>query len=529
LAGNWIEMIEDQGKLQIRKKSKFLSLSIIIVSALLMHTSIVLTSKEGETSKELILIINVDTLRYDKLGVYGNDRNLTPHLDELAKKEGVIFHQAYAASNHTRPSVVSLFTGTYPTNHGFWHHKSEIKIKKPNIATVMPDDYTTILVNANPNTVFIFADHFDYSWSKYPAEDPKYADCAYYPAEYIFNKACDFLKEANFPDKVLLYIQPADPHDPYYPLKKYPDLFEGDKYKDKYTGRYKSELCDLRWDENLAKRTDAEIKNLKNRYDAEVRYLDEQMHLFWQFISKKYQKILFIFTSDHGESFLDHNDASHGTSLYNEQIKIPFIIIDAEKRFGKPRSTDVLISNVDILPTIAEVVRYQKELEVDGESLFKIMSYFKKLFPLKKNRVIISEVVHSSEIIDVDTIKDEKVKEILNFYKNNPLNALVRANIKYTNSFFKNAVYKYIKNESLYETKILLLFRKIFFQTHYNEFYRIDLDTKERNNLLNGKFKIARHIYDSSPLKGIYPKFYARHKKLSKEEIERLKTLGYIR
>ena len=327
----------------------------------------------------------------------------------------MIFHQAYAASDHTRPSVVSLFTGTYPTNHGFWHHKSKIKIKKPNPATVMPNDYKTILVNANPNTFFIFADDFDYSWSKYPEKDPKYADCAYYPAKYIFNKARDFLKEANFPDKVLLYIQPADPHSPYYPLKKYPDLFEGDKYKDKYTGRNKSKLCDLRWDENLSKKTYAEIKNLKNRYDAEVRYLDEQMHLFWEFMSKKYQKILFIFTSDHGESFLDHNDAGHGTSLYNEQIKIPFVIIDSEKRFGKPRGLDVLVSNVDILPTIAEVVGYQKELEVDGESLFKIMNYFQKWFPLKKNRIIISEVVHSSEIIDVDTVEDGKVKEILKY------------------------------------------------------------------------------------------------------------------
>lgn len=524
-------MLEEDTKL--KKHSKFLSASIIFIFVLIIL--IILSPnklsylKNVRLHNELVLIINVDTLRYDKLGVYGNDRNLTPHLDELAKKEGVIFHQAYAASNHTRPSVVSLFTGTYPTNHGFWHHKSEIKIKKPNIATAMHDDYTTILVNANPNTFFIFADDFDYSWSKYPEEDSKYADCAYYPAEYIFNKARDFLKEANFADKVLLYIQPADPHDPYYPLKKYPDLFEGDKYKDKYTGQNKSELCDLRWDENLVKRTDAEIKNLKNRYDAEVRYLDEQMHLFWEFISKKYQKILFIFTSDHGESFLDHNDANHGTSLYNEQIKIPFIIIDTEERFGKPRGTDVLVSNVDILPTISEVVGYQKELEVDGESLFHIMDYFQKLFPLKKNRVIISEVVHSSEIIDVDTIKDEKVKEILNFYKKNPLNALVRAHIKYTKSFFNNTIYKYIKNESPIETKMLLLFPKNFFQTHYNEFYRIDLDIKERNNLLNGKFKIARHIYDSSPLKAKYPEFYTINKKLSKEEIERLKSLGYIK
>ena len=64
---------------------------------------------------------------------------------------------------------------------------------------------------------------------------------------------------------------------------------------------------------------------------------------------------------------------------------------------------------------------------------------------------------------------------------------------------------------------------------HYNELYKTDSDFEERNNLLDSKIKIARHIYDSSSLKGKYPKFYKRDMNLSKEQIERLKSLGYIR
>src|SRR5262249_40171750 len=64
-----------------------------------------------------VLLIVVDTLRADRLGSYGNPRGLTPFLDELAAK-GLRFENAYAASSWTRPSVASLLTSRYPSQHG---------------------------------------------------------------------------------------------------------------------------------------------------------------------------------------------------------------------------------------------------------------------------------------------------------------------------------------------------------------------------------------------------------------------------
>ena len=502
---------------------------ILMLIAILTLTYVQIQGHE-RFSRELILIINVDTLRYDRLGINGNNRNLTPYLDELASRTGVIFHQAYAASNHTRPSVVSLFTGTYPTHHGFWHQFDKIKIKRPNIATVLPDDYISIFVNANPNTAAYFARDFDYWWSEYPEKGSQFYGSAYYPAEYVYNKALGFLEQSNFPDKVLLYIQPADPHDPYFPLKRYPDLFEGDELKDVYEGRYGSELSHLHWDEKLAERTDAEIKNLRNRYDAEVRYHDEQMHLFLEVVSKKYENILFIFTSDHGESFLDHDDSGHGTSLYNEQIKVPFIIIDTQSRFGEPRSTDILVSAVDVLPTIAEVVGSRESLKVDGNSILTLMKFFQSWWPFRKDRVIVSEVVHSSKLIDFNgTIKDQISEEMLDMLKDKPLDVLIRASIRHSDNFFSDSTYKYITNENADETKRLALFPNFFFQPHYDELYRLDLDINERNNLFSHDFKKARNISSRSPLKGKYPEFYGTDKSLTPEELEILKALGYLR
>lgn len=54
-----------------------------------------------------------------------------PNLDLITKNKGVCFDNAFVASNHTRPSVVSFFTGLYPTNHGFGHFKSKLIKGKP--------------------------------------------------------------------------------------------------------------------------------------------------------------------------------------------------------------------------------------------------------------------------------------------------------------------------------------------------------------------------------------------------------------
>src|SRR5207237_2632297 len=59
-----------------------------------------------------VVLVVVDTLRADRLGVYGNERGLTPFLDGLARRS-IVFANAYAATTWTNPSIASLFTSRY--------------------------------------------------------------------------------------------------------------------------------------------------------------------------------------------------------------------------------------------------------------------------------------------------------------------------------------------------------------------------------------------------------------------------------
>jgi len=71
----------------------------------------------GSAERLDFVFILVDTLRADRLGAYGNDDGLTPHLDALAAR-GVVFTRAYAQSSWTNPSVASILTSRYQSQHG---------------------------------------------------------------------------------------------------------------------------------------------------------------------------------------------------------------------------------------------------------------------------------------------------------------------------------------------------------------------------------------------------------------------------
>jgi arylsulfatase A-like enzyme len=64
-----------------------------------------------------IILVLVDALRADHMGIYGYERNTTPVLDRFAR-ENVLFTHAVSASNWTPVSIASMFTGLYATSHG---------------------------------------------------------------------------------------------------------------------------------------------------------------------------------------------------------------------------------------------------------------------------------------------------------------------------------------------------------------------------------------------------------------------------
>ena len=73
--------------------------------------------QSARASAKNLVLVTIDTLRADRVGVYGATTVATPNLDRLAR-EGALALQATVPVPLTRPSHISLFTGLYPAEHG---------------------------------------------------------------------------------------------------------------------------------------------------------------------------------------------------------------------------------------------------------------------------------------------------------------------------------------------------------------------------------------------------------------------------
>ena len=89
----------------------------LLVLLVLLAPGLFLSCSRPRPAIRNVLLISIDTLRADHLGVYGFPRPTTPNIDALAR-EGVMFTGAHTPVPMTLPAHVSMLTGTLPPTHG---------------------------------------------------------------------------------------------------------------------------------------------------------------------------------------------------------------------------------------------------------------------------------------------------------------------------------------------------------------------------------------------------------------------------
>lgn len=89
-----------------------------------------------EKSKPHIIFILTDQQRYDTCGCYGQELNVTPNLDQLAK-EGIRFEYAFTNQPVCGPARSILQTGKYPTETGCYRNAIGLPISNQNIANCL--------------------------------------------------------------------------------------------------------------------------------------------------------------------------------------------------------------------------------------------------------------------------------------------------------------------------------------------------------------------------------------------------------
>jgi hypothetical protein len=83
-----------------------------------------------------IIVVCMDTLRADRLGVYGNADGVSPNLDRFAE-DAVVFDQAWAVANETLYSHAALLTSRYSTETGPIFETFRLGDDPPTLASVL--------------------------------------------------------------------------------------------------------------------------------------------------------------------------------------------------------------------------------------------------------------------------------------------------------------------------------------------------------------------------------------------------------
>ena len=281
----------------------------------------------------------VDTVRADRLGVYGYEKPTSPRLDAFATG-ALVFENAYAQSSWTRPAVASLFTGLLPPAHRTVGRRSVLPGDATTLAEILAaNGYEGMGLVRNPNVGRAFG--FAQGFARFRSEDRE-------RDQTMLDRIRLWLDERQGGEApFFLYLHAIDPHGPYDPAPEFEQMFDAGGAPARYrTVRY---LLQLNRGEVEPDAGAAEA--LSRLYDAEVAQNDRAFGQLLDELDGRglAENTVVIYVSDHGEEFEEHGRWEHGVSLYEEVLRIPLVM---RLPGVAPRRVEVPAQHVDLLPTL---------------------------------------------------------------------------------------------------------------------------------------------------------------------------------
>jgi len=322
-----------------------------------------------------VIVITVSSLRADHVSCFGYERRTTPHLDKLAR-EHIFFRNAFAASGWTMPAHGALFTSLYPSAHGATHIDRTLGEEHQTLAEILADSgYYCVGFCCGPrlDTEHGFAQGFHVFADRSVTallEVMEYERAEAFDInrrrtnDLITDAAIAWLQN-NRHSPFFLFVHYYDNHWDYRPPEPYRSLYDPD-----YTGPLDgTQIAREPLYSNAPDERD--IRHMVALYDGEVRQTDEDLGELLAALEDKglFRNSLIIVLADHGEEFYEHGHTSHH-GIYDELIHIPLAISVPR---GVHRSTEALVSQVDILPTILDYLGIPAPDACRGRSLRPVM------------------------------------------------------------------------------------------------------------------------------------------------------------
>ncbi|HEC99748.1 MAG TPA: hypothetical protein ENN18_05140 [Proteobacteria bacterium] len=302
-----------------------------------------------------IIVLILDALRADHVSCYGYHRNTTPNIDRLSE-QGTVFLETIATAPWTVPSVASIFTGLYPSEHGATQEYPRLDDHVPTLAQILSENgYETIGFSTNPwfnketNLSKGFKEFKLYSEGKsrkrrllrkispfvnfvFKKRGLTEPGCSHDVVDEVIDSLEEIRTKKETP--FFLYAHFMDPHLPYQPYKKYiKAILQGSNRKRlKQIMNYpllKDGIVHVRYNLGLESLKDEALDIFRMAYDAAIRELDDAIGNLTEYLRKSgiLDDSVLIIASDHGENIGDHGLMDHQLCLYDTLLKVPLIIV----------------------------------------------------------------------------------------------------------------------------------------------------------------------------------------------------------
>ncbi|HUW61746.1 MAG TPA: sulfatase [Candidatus Bathyarchaeia archaeon] len=304
-----------------------------------------------------VLLITVDTLRADRLGCYGYDKNTTPAIDSVAR-QGTLFLNVMAPRGLTVPSLATIMTGQYPVAHGVRGNSYKLPEENTYLAEILRENgYACGAFLANELT-----------WGK---NWEGFEHIAKGDDETVVNDALGWMEKKSggpFFSWLLLYA----PHRPFTPPVEY-----GRRFDPAYTEVADGEAQDYELNGVTLAQQDLpqqKLQSVQALYDAEVAYTDALISRLLDWLKQKglEDNTLVIITADHGEELYDHfKYFYHFASMYGSALHVP-LILRLPNVIPRTARVPQIVENLRIAPTILGALVIQPPPTFQGDSLMPL-------------------------------------------------------------------------------------------------------------------------------------------------------------
>lgn len=315
-------------------------------------------TSSGIPRVERFILVSCDDLRADRLGCYGNPREVSPTIDSLAA-ESARFTRAFIPWPFTPPSHSSMLTSLYPAVFDI-----PLDTSIPTAAGILSEHgFTTAAFTADGwmSSGYGMLNGFDEIDDRVIGLN-------------LLEKRTENWLRRHHADKFFLFLHTYYVHVPFHSPEEYFSLWADPDYTGPIENDPQSTVAFI----NAANAgsipvSPSDIQQMFDIYDGQIRRLDDFIGRIVQTLKDLdlYDKTMLIVTSDHGEQFFEFEHFGHAGPnhpLADISTRIPLIIHAPQP--ARPMEPDFLTEIIDLPPTLLDAAGIESPISFQGRSLW---------------------------------------------------------------------------------------------------------------------------------------------------------------